>query len=138
MDDPKTFFDTTVLLSMYGGDADKRTHAKELFRRHARSRTLVFSTLVVEEFYAAASGRLHMPRRELVEAAHALMEFPLVAIGPAHIHSAILLQHRYTLSFWDALTLTAAESAGVRLLYSEQMNDGEEYGTVTVRNPFNG
>ena len=53
---------------------------------------------MVQEFYAAGSGKLGMPRRELREA--------------------------------------AAESGGAELLYTEDLNDGQVYGTVLVRNPF--
>lgn len=52
MNGGKAFFDTNVLLYMYGGaDANKQARAKELFYRYARS-----SRMLAE--YASSSGVL--------------------------------------------------------------------------------
>ena len=42
----------------------------------------------------------------------------------------------HQISFWDALILQAAQSAGVAILYTEDLSDGQRYGTVRVVNPF--
>lgn len=136
MNGPKAFFDTNVLLYMYGGEAGKLARAKELFRQHVRAGHLLLSTQVVQEFYAAGSRKLGMPRAELREVIHALLDLPLVVVGPSHITAAIQTEERYKISFWDALILTAAESGGAEVLYTEDLNDGQQYGAVVVRNPF--
>jgi predicted nucleic acid-binding protein len=139
MNGAKAFFDTNVLLYMYGGgDSGKRTKAKELFRRYAQTGRILVSTQVVQEFYSAGSRKLGMPRRELQEAAAALLDLPLVIVGPAHILAAIRSEERYLISFWDALILAAAESGGAEMLYTEDLNDGQQYGTVVARDPFRG
>jgi len=139
MNDAKAFFDTNVLLYMYGGtDLDKQAKAKELFRRYAESGRMLLSTQVVQEFYTAGSRKLGMPRRELQEAAAALLDLPLIIVGPAHILAAIRAEQRYIISFWDDLILAAAESGGAEVLYTEDLNDGQQYGTVLVRDPFRG
>jgi predicted nucleic acid-binding protein len=137
MNAAKAFFDTNVLLYMYGGtEAGKRERATEIFRQHAHSGEVLLSTQVVQEFYAAGSRKLGMPRSQLREATAALLDLPLVIVGPAHIRSAIDLEERFTISFRDALILAAAESGGAGVLYTEDLNDGQQYGTVLVRNPF--
>ncbi len=133
----KAFFDTNVLLYMYGGpDPAKQAKARDLFAQHAVSNLALLSTQVVQEFYAAGFRKLGMPRRELCEAAAALLELPLVIVGPAHIAAAIECEERYRINFWDALIVAAAESAGAEVLYTEDLNDGQQYGTVQARNPF--
>ena len=53
MNGAKAFFDTNILLYLYGGtDRGKQARAKELFGQHARSGRLLLSTQVVAEFYA--------------------------------------------------------------------------------------
>ncbi len=137
MNGVKAFFDTNVLLYMYSGvDRTKQARATELFRRFTRSSRLLLSTQVVQEFYVAGSRKLGIPHGELREAAEALMELPLVTVAPAHIRSAIRAEEQHTISFWDALILAAAESGGAEVLYTEDLNDGQRYGAVTVRNPF--
>ena len=132
----KAFFDTNVLLYMYGGDAQKRRVALDLFREYADAGRLLLSTQVVQEFYAAGSRNVGIPRQELREAAGALLDCPLVMVTAEHIRSAMEIEGRSDVSFWDALILAAAAAAGAAILFSEDLNDGQQYGPVTVRNPF--
>jgi predicted nucleic acid-binding protein len=136
MNGVKAFFDTNVLLYMYGGDSEKRARAKELFRQYALAGRMVLSTQVVQEFYAAGSRKLGMPRLELRDATAALLDCPLVVVGPSEITSAIQNEERYKISFWDGLILAAAQSERSEILFTEELNDGQQYGTVLVRNPF--
>jgi predicted nucleic acid-binding protein len=132
----KAFFDTNVLLYMYGGEEGKRGRAKALYREHALTGRMLLSTQVVQEFYAAGSRKLGIPRPELREAIAALLEGPLVIVGPAHIASAMENEERYGISFWDGLIVAAAEAGKAQVLYTEDLNHGQQYGTVVVRNPF--
>lgn len=136
MSGDKAFFDTNVLLYMFGGDPGKRARAIELFRDYTRSARLVLSTQVVQEFYAAGSKKLKIPRSELLEAIASLLDCPLVTVGPAEITEAIEIEERHGISFWDALIVAAAQGAGAELLYTEDLNNGQQYGTVIARNPF--
>ena len=137
MNDGKAFFDTNVLLYMYGGaESAKQERAQELFRRYAQSSQILLSTQVVQEFYVAGSRKLGMPRGELGDVIRALLDLPLVIVGPALILSAMGTETRYRISFWDALILTAAEAGGAEVLYTEDLNHGQQYGAVTVQNPF--
>ncbi len=52
------------------------------------------------------------------------------------ILDAIDLEQRYGLSFWDALIVLAAQMAGADTLYSEDLSDGQRYGSVKVVNPL--
>ena len=42
----------------------------------------------------------------------------------------------HEVSFWDALVIQAAQVAGAEILYSEDLSDGQRYGTVRVKNPL--
>jgi predicted nucleic acid-binding protein len=132
----KAFFDTNVLLYLYGGDPMKRERAKALYREHALTGRMLLSTQVVQEFYAAGSRKLGIPRAELREAAAALLEGPLIVVGAFHITSAMQHEERYGISFWDGLIVAAAEAGKADVLYTEDLNHGQQYGTVVVRNPF--
>jgi predicted nucleic acid-binding protein len=136
MNGGKAFFDTNVLLYMYGSERGKQARAKELFREYALAGRLLLSTQVVQEFYAAGSRKLCMPRTELRDATAALLDCPLVIVGPSEITSAIQNEERYQISFWDGLILAAAESGGSEVLFTEDLNNGQQYGKVRARNPF--
>jgi predicted nucleic acid-binding protein len=132
----KAFFDTNVLLYMYGAAGEKQVIAANLFSRHNAAKDLLLSTQVVQEFYAVASRKFSISREKLLDATLALLDTQLVIIGPTHIRSAIDIEQRYRISFWDALILAAAEAGGADVVYTEDLNDGQQYGTITVRNPF--
>ena len=142
MNDTKVFFDTNVLLYMYGGDAGKRVRAKQLFRQHAQGGRLLLSTQVVQEFYAAGSRKLGMPRSALREAAAALLDLPLVILGPSHITCAMENEEQYQISFWDALILAAAQSGGAEILCTRRIsvtgsNAGQSWrATRSAPNPM--
>jgi predicted nucleic acid-binding protein len=49
---------------------------------------------------------------------------------------ALEIEDRYQISFWDALILQAAESAGADIVYSEDLSNGQQYVDVQVVNPL--
>ena len=49
---------------------------------------------------------------------------------------ALDVEARYKTSFWDALIVQAADTAGASVLYSEDLADGQRYGAVRVVNPL--
>jgi transposase len=52
------------------------------------------------------------------------------------IISALQIEERFRISFWDALILSAAHSSSATILYTEDLNHGQRYGNVRVTNPF--
>ena len=50
--------------------------------------------------------------------------------------AALELKARHQLSYWDAAIVAAAQALGAATLFSEDLNDGQSYGSVVVRNPF--
>ena len=99
----RAFFDTTILLYMYGGDEHKRAKTMELFRDHADSGRVLVSTQLVQEFYAAGVRKLGIPRPELRQATEALLNLPLITVTAPLIVAALENELRYGISFWDAL-----------------------------------
>jgi len=62
--------------------------------------------------------------------------FPLVLPTAQAFDVSKRLTMAYSLSHWDALLLAAAQIAGANALYSEDLQAGLAYETVTVINPF--
>ena len=65
-----------------------------------------------------------------------LMRRPLVATDSGLLLDALGLKQRFQLSYWDAAIIAAAKALGASVLYSEDLNHGQDYGGVTVENPF--
>lgn len=62
--------------------------------------------------------------------------FPTIDVTPALFRAAVNVQQRFQLSYWDAAILAAAKQMGCRAVYSEDLNDGQDYDGMTVVNPF--
>jgi len=60
----------------------------------------------------------------------------VVRFEPSDLIAAIELHRLTQISFWDALVVHAARSAGVQALYSEDLQPGAVLGGVRVVNPF--
>ena len=131
------FFDTNILLYLYDRrDVTKRRRAAEIFRQCFEAKTLVLSTQVVQEFYAAGTRKLGLPLSRAQELVADLCRLRVVSIGCPQVLRATEIQCRFDVSFWDALILSAAQAAGASLLYSEDLQHGQNYDGVQVRNPF--
>jgi predicted nucleic acid-binding protein len=73
------------------------------------------------------------------ETRHLLQDYlawEVVVNTPEAAMHALDLESRYKISFWDALIIHAAETAGATTLYSEDLADRQKYGSVRVVNPF--
>jgi predicted nucleic acid-binding protein len=136
MNGGKAFVDTNIFLYLYtSADKVKRDRARSLIRELQNGSQVTISTQVVQEFYVNAR-RLQMAQSDLMLAIAALFALPLVIVDQKEILMAIALEERYGINFWDALILAAAESSESGVLYTEDLNHGQRYGRVTVRNPF--
>lgn len=135
----RCFVDTNIL--MYAHDAAagaKHVRAKALLEDLWRTRSGVISTQILQELCVnlrRKAGRPLTPAaiREIV--ADYLTWHVVVNAGES-VLEALEIEGRYALSFWDALVLQAAESAGVAVLYSEDFSHGQAYGSVRAVNPL--
>jgi predicted nucleic acid-binding protein len=66
------------------------------------------------------------------------LNWEVVVNDAASILEALHCEERYKVSFWDALILQAAETAGVDVVLSEDLSAGQKYGSFRVVNPFAG
>lgn len=65
-----------------------------------------------------------------------LAERPLVAVDASIVRRGVAISRRFRIGYFDAALIAAAERLGATTFYSEDLNDGQSYGSVTVRNPF--
>ncbi len=133
------FVDTNVLLYAHDTSAGaKRTRAVSLLERLADERCGLPSTQVLMEFFVAATRKLPRPL-EPRTASLIIDDFgtwtvfsPMVA----DILEGAQLALRHRIHFWDGMIVRAAVSLGADLIWSEDLNAGQAYEGVRVRNPF--
>lgn len=61
---------------------------------------------------------------------------PTVPSSVALMGEAIRIQERYRLSWYDSLIVSAAQQARCHTLYSEDLQHGQQSGSVTAKDPF--
>lgn len=133
------FVDTNILMYAHDTSAGaKHELARALVEQLWRDRTGVVSTQVLQELSVNLRRRAGRPldaktTREIVAD---YLTWQVVVNGGDSILDALDLEARYQVSFWDALVLHAAQASGAQVLYSEDLSDGQAYGSVRVRNPF--
>ena len=133
------FLDTNVLVYAYDvSDTRKQSVAQGLVRR-AVAGEIVASTQVLAEFTTTLLHKLSPPARpeDVITILDTLSPIRLVAIDSGLIRRAVEARATYGLHFWDCMIVAAAERAGCKRLWSEDLNAGQEYLGVTVANPFN-
>jgi len=131
------FVDTSVLIYAHdGGAARKHTQAVDLLTRLFEEETGALSTQVLAEFYSAATRKLGMESREAEEIVRDLVGWNIYRPGHADLLKAAQLHRRYQIAWWDALIVNSAAELGCAVLWTEDLSDGQGYGSVMVRNPF--
>jgi predicted nucleic acid-binding protein len=135
----KYFVDTNIL--MYAHDTStgaKHQRAKGLVADLWRERTGVVSTQVLQELCVNVRRKAGHPLTTKVtrEIISDYLSWQVVVNGSESILEALELEERYQISFWDALVVQAAQTSGAGVLYSEDLSDGQKYGSVRVVNPF--
>ena len=77
-----------------------------------------------------------MSTSELRRAIEDYLSWEIVVNDGVSVLEALEMEQRFQISFWDALIIQAAESAGAEVLYSNDLSTGQKYGSVQVINPF--
>ncbi|MCB1057000.1 MAG: PIN domain-containing protein [Acidobacteria bacterium] len=133
--------DTNVLVYLHDGSAGKKqAQAIELVDRLWDEHVGALSIQVCQEFYVTITRKVPKPLSPAVA-----RDF-LATLAAWHVHrpdiddvlAATDLQQRYQVSFWDAMILRSARALGCSTVWSEDLNAGQSYDGVVVRNPFGG
>jgi predicted nucleic acid-binding protein len=64
------------------------------------------------------------------------LRFPVQEISTAILRAALETSKRFQLSYWDAAIIESARALGCTEVLSEDMNDGQQFAGLRVRNPF--
>jgi predicted nucleic acid-binding protein len=135
----KYFVDTNVLIYAHDRSAGlKHERARQLLERLWISGQGVLSTQVLHEVCINLRRKIAhpLPVDEIRRLLQDYLSWEVVVNTPASVLQALEIEVRYKISFWDALILQAAESAGAAVLYSEDLAAGQKYGPIHVVNPL--
>ena len=135
----KYFVDTNILLYAHDASAGpKHKRAREVVEELWKTGQGVLSTQVIQELCINLRRKLArpLPVEEVRNIIQDYLAWEVVVNTPSAVIQALEIELRYKTSFWDAMILQAAESAGADVLYSEDLAAGQAYGAIRVVNPL--
>jgi predicted nucleic acid-binding protein len=133
------FVDSNVVIYSLDQDSPaKRLAAQGWLNRLAASETMILSIQVTNEAYSALTLRLglHPVADGVRTSLDILSRWVTAPLDMNIVRSAWGLQDRFQVRIWDALLLASANAAGCTYFLSEDLNDGQAYGSVRAINPF--
>ena len=135
----RVFIDTNLwIYRLDQREPQKRQFIKTWLRQLAQEHEIVISTQVLIELRAVMVRKFQPPlsSSECRKALEALAGFEVVQTNAALVLDAHELAVANQIAWFDALILEAAIKSQCSVLYSEDFNGGQQFGSVEIRNPF--
>ena len=134
------FLDTNIFIYLFDSSSPKKQRrAKELIREAVTTRKGVISYQVVQEFFNVALKRFSQPLT-VPEAEEYLIKIfhPLLTVHSSEpiFIDALRLSQRYPLSWYDSLIVAAAIAGRCDMLFSEDLQHGQKFGSLQIIDPF--
>jgi predicted nucleic acid-binding protein len=129
----KPFFDTNVLLYLLSEDNRKADRAEEIIAEGG-----VISVQVLNEFTSVAFRKLGMSYAEIRDVLATVRAVCQSQALTVNTHERGLdIAERFDFSLYDSMIVSSAVESGCTVLYSEDMQHGQEVGgQLVVINPF--
>jgi len=134
----RQFVDTNILVYAHDDSAGvKRDLARALVEQLWESRDGCLSVQVLQEFFVSVTRKIAKPldAQTAQEIIADLSRWHVHVPAADDILGAIGIHQRTGISFWDAMIVRSAAEMGCDVLYSEDLNTGQEYSAVLAENP---
>ena len=131
------FIDTNVwIYALTEQDHARKKIAAELISKTYLEDTICVNAQVLKEFANFAFKRTRKSADEINAMLKKMSSYSFVPDTKELVMQAVVLKERYDVGFYDSLMLSAANKAKCDVIYTEDLNSGQKYGTVTAINPF--
>jgi predicted nucleic acid-binding protein len=134
------FLDTNIFVYSFDQNASAKSQkSAQLIREALTTQKGVISYQVVQEFFNVALRRFSQPMKAADCEQYLSTVFrPLLSVhsSQALYAEALHLHAQSGLSWYDSLIVSAALQARCDLLFTEDLQHGQRFGTLQVRNPF--
>ncbi len=131
------FLDSNVLIYAVSSAPEENTKKATALELIANT-DFGLSTQVLQEFYVNATQKIATPIQPDVAIAiiNELRHLPLVHTDYPLVVTGVEISLEHRVSYWDGAILAAAQRLGAAILYTEDLNHGQHYGSVQAINPF--
>jgi len=131
------FFDTNIFIYIVSAAPADQTK-REIALRLMSDSDFGLSVQILQEFMDVTlrKKQLGLTHNEIAAMIRHMVAYPLVETSVALAQQAFKIKIRHGIRYWDAAIIAAALELGCHTIYSEDLNHGQDYGGVTVINPF--
>ena len=93
---------------------------------------------VMQEFYVTVTRKSVTPlsAEDALNWIDVFDELPCIPVDTSLVRAGVHIAQRYKISYWDGAVLAAAHRLNASILYTEDLNHDQTYGSVRVVNPF--
>jgi predicted nucleic acid-binding protein len=134
------FLDTNIFVYSFDASSPaKASKAKKLIRSATETHAGMVSYQVVQEFFNVALRRFAKPMSTEDAEQYLSTTFrPLLSVhsSPALYGDALRIAARFQLPWYDSLIVASAMEGKCDVLYSEDFQNGQQFGPLTISNPF--
>lgn len=131
------FVDSNVVVySLDSRDPRKKAACLAWLKALGAKNALTLSPQVCAEVRSVAVRKLKIASKTANEAVRALLPWCTAPLSAAEVEAAFELSERWNLSWWDALILASAKSAGCTHLLTEDAQSAPLIEGVRIIDPF--
>jgi predicted nucleic acid-binding protein len=134
------FLDTNIFVYSFDQSSPaKARRATQLIREGIATRKGMISYQVAQEFFNVALRRFARPMTVAEAEQYLATVFrPLMAVhsSQALYSQALRLSDRYRLAWYDSLIVAAAIEGECRILYTEDLQHGQQFEDLKAENPL--
>lgn len=133
----RCFVDTNVLIYLFDNDSpNKQARAQALLVEEKHR--VVLSTQVLGEFYVNVARKLEqpLPQDAAARAVEDFSRFDVQSVTAELVLAAVRRSRLSLLSYWDSLIIETARNAGAKVLFTEDLQHGQEIDGLRIVNPF--
>ncbi len=134
----KYFIDSNVFIHLFDAtDNDKRSQSEDLIQSAVGEGTGRISYQVVQETIYVLTKKLRATTHQASQFLEDVL-VPLWHVNPTHrlYRCGLNIMRRYKFSLYDSLIVAAALGAQCRILFGEDLQDGQVVEKLTIVNPF--
>lgn len=134
----KCFLDTNILIYPWDESDSYKKNASSVFLTHIIEKAEpIISTQTLGEFFNVAYRKLGFTKSDaIIEVQRIASTFPVYEITKENVFHAMQISKTTQFSYWDSLIIAMAIDTDCSVLYSEDLNPGQQIEGVRIINPF--
>lgn len=134
----KCFLDTNLLIYAWDNTEPNKKNKILAFLNNIKKEFVpIISTQTLGEFYNVAVKKIGLTKEQSYVICEEYSKiFPVYEITIENVLHAMQISKKTQFSYWDSLILAMAIDTGCSVLYSEDLNNGQEIEGLKIVNPL--